>query len=214
MITFTYSGSIEFLEHVVATMTVGVSTGMRGDLRIELASPSGTTSTLIDYRDNDSGSGIYPIWSFMSVHFWGEDPSGQWTLTIRSRSAASPVDMSGLVVTLYGTNDIPKAIANIPEQCDSACAGGCAGKGPEFCDACADLRDAHTRECITECPEGYEQKNGYCYDPALQEPVCRKPGNCFLFIYGYLYYRVNMSCSIKSAPENDIIIVTQKPTGC
>ena len=47
--------------------------------------------------------------------------------------------MSGLVVTLYGTDEIPEVIANNPEQCDSACAGGCAGVGPEFCDACATL---------------------------------------------------------------------------
>jgi len=167
----------------VATMTVGVSTGMRGDLRVELTSPFGTTSTLMDYRDNDSGSGSFPSYRFMSVHFWGENPSGPWTLTIRSRSAASPVDMSGLVVTLYGTDEVPVAISNIPVECDSACAGGCARAGPEFCDACADLRDAHTRECITECPEGYEQRNGYCYDPTIPEPVCHTvtPGNSLLF---------------------------------
>ena len=173
VITFTYSGSIEFLEHVVATMTVGVNRGRRGNLRIALTSPFGTTSTLMDYRDYDSGTGHYTDYTFMSVHFWGENPSGQWTLTIRSRSTSSPVDMSGLVMKLYGTDEIPEAITNIPEQCDSACARGCAQAGPEFCDACADLRDAHTRECIRECPEGYEKRNGYCFDPAIPEPVCR-----------------------------------------
>ena len=167
----------------MATMTVGVSTGMRGDLRVELTSPFGTTSTLIDYRDNDSRSGIYPSYTFMSVHFWGEKPSGQWTLTIRSRSEASPVDMNGLVMTMYGTDKIPEVIAKIPDQCHSACAGGCAQAGRQFCDACANLRNAHTRECITECPKEYEQRNGYCFDPAIPEPVCRSvtPGNSLLF---------------------------------
>ena len=157
----------------MATMTVGVNRGRRGDLRVDLTSPFGTTSTLMDYRRKDSKQGFYPSWTFMSVHLWGENPSGQWTLTIRSQRASSPVDMSGLVVTLYGTDVIPEAITNIPDQCDSACVGGCARAEPEFCDACANLRDAHTRECITECPEGYEQRNGYCYDPAKPEPVCR-----------------------------------------
>ena len=176
-ITFAYDGSIAYLEHIVATMRVGINIGNRGDLRAELKSPYGTTSVLVDYRDNDLVAGYYEDWRFMSVHFWGENPSGQWTLTIRSRHASSPVDMSGLVVTLYGTDVIPEAITNIPEQCDSACAGGCARAGPEFCDACTDLRDAHTRECITECPEGYEQRNGYCYDPAILEPKCDMSSN-------------------------------------
>ena len=184
VITFAYNGSIVFLEHVVARMTVGVSSGRRGDLRIELISPFGTTSTLIDYRDQDTVTGDFTDWTFMSVRFWGEDPSGQWTLIVRSRSPFSPVDMSGLAMTLYGTDEIPEAITNIPEQCDSACAGGCARAGPEYCDSCADLRNAHTRECITECPAGYEQRNGYCYDPTIPEPVCRTPGNIFLF---YIY---------------------------
>ena len=182
VITFVYSESIMFLEHVVAKMTVGVTTGMRGDLRIELTSPFGTTSTLVDYRDNDSSTGEYTDWGFMSVHFWGENPSGQWTLTLRSRSASSPVYMNGLVVTVYGTDEIPEAIANIPQECDPVCAGGCAGAGPEFCDACANLRDAHTRECITSCPMGYKQRNGYCYNSTIPEPVCRSevPGNTLL----------------------------------
>ena len=34
---FTYSGDLVYLEHVVVLMTVGVSNGRRGDLRVELS---------------------------------------------------------------------------------------------------------------------------------------------------------------------------------
>lgn len=118
----------------------------------------------------------------MSLHFWGEDSFGQRTLTVRSRSASSPVYMDVLVVTVYGRDEIPEAIANIPQECDPACAAGCAGAGSEFCDACANLRDVHTKECITSCPIRYEQRNGYCYNSTIPEPVCHSevPGNTLL----------------------------------
>ena len=182
-------------------MTVG-SSGSRGDLRIELISPNGTTSTLIDFRDNDVGSGYYLSHGFMSVHFWSENPAGEWTLRIMSRNILSPIDndISSTVMTMYGTDVIPQVIANIPMQCDSLCAGGCAREGSQFCDACTNLRNAHTRECISVCPSGYQERNGYCFDPNIPEPVCRSmpQGNliimqhvtcfvCYLLILFILY---------------------------
>ena len=44
--------------------------------------------------------------------------------------------------------------------------------GAEFCDACAQLRMASTLECIDACPEGLDQRNGYCYNSTLPENSC------------------------------------------
>ena len=83
----------------------------RGDIKIELTSPHGTTSVLLPYRNydfvNEEG---YDDWPFMSVHFWGENPVGTWTLKITFKSGSGYVTMSGLSMTLYGTATVPTAV--------------------------------------------------------------------------------------------------------
>ena len=203
-ITFTYSGSIQFLEHVVVTISLGFEGVMdyasdpyfyyylydyleyyysevepnRGDIQIELTSPFGTTSILMPYHNRDTFPGSFTNWPLMSVHYWGEDPRGQWTLTVRYRGATNVTTLSGLSVTFYGTTETPAAVQRIPAQCDVACRRGCAAAGPEFCDACTHLRNASTLECISECSPGYMERSGYCYDPTVPEAQCiRLPVN-------------------------------------
>ena len=110
----------------------------------------------------------------MSVHFWGENPAGQWTLVIRTRQ--SSVSMFGYTARFYGTDEIPEVIQNIPNQCDAACdpTKGCARSGSQYCDACASflLRNSHTLKCVVNCPPFYVVRNGYCYDPSEEEPSC------------------------------------------
>ena len=166
--------SIGHLEHVVVTMTImgGDTLSRRGDTEVLLLSPSGTISIILPLRpfDKDISEG-YQSWPFMSVHFWSEDPVGNWTLLIDHLNVGSVI-VSDMTMTLYGTADVPAAVGSIPKNCDPACARGCAAAGPEFCDACAILRNAETLECITECPFGFIEQNGYCYDPSLPEPQC------------------------------------------
>ena len=171
--TYTVTGGIVYLEHVVILTTLIVNVGRRGDLRVELTSPSGTTSVLMDYRDFDNNPGGFFDWDFMSVHFWGENPAGQWTLVVRTLGSAVFIPF-GYTARLYGTLVIPEVIQNIPNQCDAACdpTKGCARSGPQYCDACASLRDSHTLECVSSCPPLYVQRNGYCYDPSQEAPIC------------------------------------------
>ena len=172
MITFLYGGGdIHFLEHVIATLTLTTG-GRRGDIQVELTSPQGTTSTLLPYRSNDRSSGSFINWPFMSVHYWGEDPRGQWMLTVRFRGSTSSAVVTNLTVTFYGTAETPAAVQRIPTHCDPACLRGCAAAGAEFCDACVNLRNAHTLECINQCPPGYVERKNYCYNSTLPEPHC------------------------------------------
>lgn len=135
----------------------------RGDIRVELWSPHGTHSILLPYRRYDFINEIgYDNWPFMSVHFWGENPTGTWTLKISFKSTTGSVRMSNLSVILHGTAVTPEAVSNISSQCDSTCAHGCSGLGPENCDACLEFRVAATLECVTECPQGTYQYKKYC----------------------------------------------------
>jgi subtilisin-like proprotein convertase family protein len=53
----------------------------RGDLSIVLTSPAGTKSRLLSPRPlDDSKEGV--DFTFMTVHNWGEDPHGTWTLDV------------------------------------------------------------------------------------------------------------------------------------
>ena len=170
-ISFAYGGNIHYLEHVVAAMTLSTG-GKRGDIQVKLTSPHGTTSILLPYRNADRLSASFTNWPFMSVHYWGEDPSGQWVLTVRFRGATNFTTLSDVSVTLYGTAETPAAVQRIPTQCDVACRRGCAAAGPEFCDACAHLRNASTLECTNQCSPGYTERRRYCYNSTLPESQC------------------------------------------
>uniref|UniRef100_A0A8C7VIQ0 Neuroendocrine convertase 1 n=1 Tax=Oncorhynchus mykiss TaxID=8022 RepID=A0A8C7VIQ0_ONCMY len=68
------------LEHVQVEASIEYT--RRGDLHIKLTSPSGTSTVLLAERERDTSSNGFRNWDFMSVHTWGEDPTGTWTLKI------------------------------------------------------------------------------------------------------------------------------------
>ena len=74
---------IDRLEHVVAEITFECS--QRGEVEFILTSAQGTTSTLLTKRKRDTHAVSSFSWRFMSVHYWGESPSGLWTLKMRIR---------------------------------------------------------------------------------------------------------------------------------
>ena len=147
----------------------------RGDLQIELTSPSGTLSGLLHPRPLDKQPGEYVDWPFMSVMFWEENPAGQWTLSVTTDDVTGVAVVSGVEFQFYGVSQVPEAVANIPDQCHSDCRRGCAREGSDFCDSCVNLRNAYTLECIDECPPGYTECNGYCYDSSLPTKQCNSP---------------------------------------
>lgn len=174
---------------VNVTLQSSGDSSQRGDMGLELRSPSGTYSTLLTYRPLDDYNGQYYRWPFMSVAFWGENPSGTWRLTIKSQTVDTRTDFSNLQLQFYGTSETPASVARIPERCHSNCARGCAAAGSAYCDACVRLRNAYTMECIDRCPSGFVQRNGYCYNYQLPEPVCNSkiPSLTAGITYMYVY---------------------------
>ncbi|KAH7060683.1 peptidase S8/S53 domain-containing protein [Macrophomina phaseolina] len=73
--------NLERLEHI--TVTMNVEHTRRGDLSVELRSPSGIVSHLSTARRHDSYMGGYVDWTFMSVAHWGEKGVGNWTVIVK-----------------------------------------------------------------------------------------------------------------------------------
>ena len=92
---------------------IHVSAGRkRGDFRIYLQSPMGTRTTLLDARPQDYSSSGFMDWPFMSVHSWGEDPRGTWTLEVHNDAFskwASDAKFFKWTLELYGTEFDPNS---------------------------------------------------------------------------------------------------------
>lgn len=104
---------VRYLEHVQCKLTLRFFP--RGNLRILLTSPSGTTSTLLFERPRDVVKSNFDDWPFMSVHFWGEKAEGRWTLQIIN-GGKRRVNQAGMLqkwqLIFYGTQINPIRLKN------------------------------------------------------------------------------------------------------
>ncbi|NXA31971.1 NEC1 convertase, partial [Eudromia elegans] len=100
--------SIASLEHVQLEATIEYS--RRGDLHVTLESPSGTSTVLLAERERDKSPNGFKNWDFMSVHTWGENPTGTWVLKITDVSRR--IQNEGRIVNwkliLHGTSTQPE----------------------------------------------------------------------------------------------------------
>ncbi|XP_036319239.1 furin-like protease 2 isoform X3 [Rhagoletis pomonella] len=95
---------VRYLEHVQCRITLRFFP--RGNLRILLTSPMGTTSTLLFERPRDIVKSNFDDWPFLSVHFWGEKAEGRWTLQVINggrRRVNQPGILSKWQLIFYGT---------------------------------------------------------------------------------------------------------------
>lgn len=104
------ANEVNYLEHV--QLFVDMSYTRRGDLEIYLTSPNGTYSTLLSVRPNDLSIAGLMNWPFMSVHTWGEQPAGTWTVRIQDNSGnGNEGRLNKLTLALHGTKNIPDHVA-------------------------------------------------------------------------------------------------------
>ncbi|KAJ7358830.1 Proprotein convertase subtilisin/kexin type 6 [Desmophyllum pertusum] len=105
--------SIRYLEHMQVEVNLRFS--RRGDLEMVSTSPSGSQSKLLYSRTIDSIAGFknFTNWRVTSLHYWGENPIGDWNITIRTRprpwNTAGNGRVFGLKLILYGTKEDPLA---------------------------------------------------------------------------------------------------------
>lgn len=111
--------AVHYLEHV--QVRISLKFQPRGSLRIIIVSPSKTASQLLKPREVDVEEDTFDNWPFMSVHFWGEKPLGEWKLIIRSEDKRvsgrkrlleqASRDLSGTLyswsMVFYGTKELP-----------------------------------------------------------------------------------------------------------
>ncbi|XP_061789194.1 proprotein convertase subtilisin/kexin type 5b isoform X2 [Nerophis lumbriciformis] len=169
-----------YLEHVVVRITI--THPRRGDLSINLTSPSGTKSQLLAKRLFDHSMEGFKNWEFMTTHCWGEKAAGDWVLEIydspsQLRSQKVPGKLKEWSLVLYGTSvhpysslrsDKPRStdmLTPIDEEeeyngpCDSECnESGCEGPGPHHCIDCLHFFlkfKNNTRMCVSECPSSF-----------------------------------------------------------
>ncbi|XP_061043991.1 neuroendocrine convertase 1 [Eubalaena glacialis] len=100
--------AIKSLEHVQFEATIEYS--RRGDLHVTLTSAAGTSTVLLAERERDTSPNGFKNWDFMSVHTWGENPIGTWTLGITDISGR--MQNEGRIVNwkliLHGTSSQPE----------------------------------------------------------------------------------------------------------
>nr|ALR88637.1 neuroendocrine convertase 1-like [Saccoglossus kowalevskii] len=106
----TSSSSVNYLEH--AQFTVTITHPNRGSLAIDMTSPQGTEAMLLSARNQDRSKDGFKDWTFMSVHTWGENPIGLWSIYIRDvQTSLGRADNSGILVewklTVRGTTEKP-----------------------------------------------------------------------------------------------------------
>jgi Ca2+-binding RTX toxin-like protein/subtilisin-like proprotein convertase family protein len=102
-------GSGVNIEHV--ELNIGLTTGRLGDLIVELYSPQGTKSILLNRygknpdNPNDLGSaqstgqGTY---TFSTTHDWGEDSAGVWKVRIYDAAAGFTSSVGNIQLDVYG----------------------------------------------------------------------------------------------------------------
>jgi subtilisin-like proprotein convertase family protein/subtilisin family serine protease len=82
----------------------------RGNLQIELKSPSSTVSTLKHTETRDTDPNGYNQYSFLSNRHWGESSLGRWTVTVRDLESGATGTLDEVKVTLHGVNMLPPVI--------------------------------------------------------------------------------------------------------
>lgn len=77
----------------------------RGDLVVQLISPSGTTSRLIDQPGNKNDAKDDIVFKLSSTQHWGESSAGTWTLRIKDLGPTDVGILNSWKLHLYGDTD-------------------------------------------------------------------------------------------------------------
>lgn len=106
------SHEINYIEHVQAY--ISIQSTRRGDININMTSPAGTESLLLQSRprDDDNEAGLNN-WPFVSVQYWGERPAGKWFLRVAMKGLNREMaKMTKFKLVIHGTTDPWPYLAN------------------------------------------------------------------------------------------------------
>jgi Ca2+-binding RTX toxin-like protein len=83
-------------------LVVDISHSARGDLKVALVSPGGTTSILLDRPLNGADDGDNLVFTLASSAFWGEASAGDWTVRISDEAAFDTGVVRSVRLKVYG----------------------------------------------------------------------------------------------------------------
>ncbi|XP_060557507.1 furin-like protease kpc-1 [Ruditapes philippinarum] len=171
-IVSTYSASqcfISYLEHVI--VSIRYSASRRGNVEFFIDSPSGTRSKIFRSRTNDLSSSSI-TWDFMSVHTWGENPKGDWTLTMSDAVGGTSMNLYYWSIQFYGT--VADPLAGIPAAGELG--GSCIDSAE--CSAITDGGCLQDDKICVVCNDGYHVIGIYCKQDGQLGGYCDDSVTC------------------------------------
>lgn len=98
--------NLDRIEHI--NVKVWITHAKRGDVEVELVSPTGVKSILAGKRANDLDKKGFPGWVFMTVKHWGESGVGDWTLRVNDQGNANMTgNFQGWALSFWGESIDP-----------------------------------------------------------------------------------------------------------
>ncbi|XP_031426860.1 proprotein convertase subtilisin/kexin type 5b isoform X2 [Clupea harengus] len=176
-----------YLEHVVVRITI--THPRRGDLSINLTSPSGTKSQLLANRLFDHSMEGFKNWEFMTTHCWGEKAAGDWILEITDspsqlRSQKAPGKLKEWSLVLYGTSMHPYSGRSEKPRSVSSVSSVSAVEQP----ADEEIHEEYIGPCDPECAN-----EGGCEGPGPQQCI-----NC---LHYFLKFKNNTRMCVSDCPS-------------
>jgi subtilisin-like proprotein convertase family protein len=114
------------VEHV--TLSANITHARRGQLSLSLISPSGTESFL---TMPNSGTGAnFSDWTMMTVHNWGENSQGIWTLKVVDSNSGQTGTLNNATIKIFGAPTAP--ITDPPSFSHAAATSGTVGGNFNF----------------------------------------------------------------------------------
>jgi Ca2+-binding RTX toxin-like protein/subtilisin-like proprotein convertase family protein len=107
--TATVAGDYQHFSIDWVEVDVTLKNAHNGDLKIELISPDGTDSVLLDHPGGGTNASSNLNFTFSTDHNWGETPNGNWTLRIQDTGTSGTDAIVSYSLRIYGddhgTND-------------------------------------------------------------------------------------------------------------
>jgi Ca2+-binding RTX toxin-like protein/subtilisin-like proprotein convertase family protein len=107
--TVTVAGNNEHFSIDWVELDVTLKDAHNGDLKIDLISPDGTDSVLLDHPTGGTNASSDLNFTFSTVHNWGETPNGNWTVVIHDTGTSGTDEIVSYSLRIYGndhgTND-------------------------------------------------------------------------------------------------------------
>ena len=102
--TVAVSGDYQHFSVDWVELDVTLNNARDGDIKIELISPDGTDSVLLDHpAAGTNGSGNLNF-TFSSNHNWGETPNGNWTVAIQDTGSNGTDSIVSYALRVYGND--------------------------------------------------------------------------------------------------------------